>query len=733
MRLAGFVAIAALILTPSGPAQAQTPQAPPPQPIEPWPFPAIHDDPLLDPMTATRLEPFAGTDAYRDWLKQVQAYASDRYKRVAAENQRRYRLRQQPGVKRMAYLQDAEGQEICTDPECLGPEGAEQSIVVTGSRIGGASKSAASPARASRPSSGPNITNVQTAGVDEGDVVKQIGDYLAVLQDGRIFVVDIRRNRLRLSDRANVYTSKADGAWYDEMLVEGDRIIVTAYSYSRSATEITVFKLNQANGKLTRDGRFYLSSFDYYSGENYASRIIGDKLVLYTLYHANLITGTSGPRIWRWTSAQDRRDANGRLPPEARAQGRSLIDTGSVYRPVLRTSNPMVHVVTICPLGTYQAGEAPECQVSAFAGPAAREFFVSTEAVYLWMGQPGWQADDDWQSRRERCQRSGVAADAVAPAAVYRVPVDGSAPTVAGMRGQPIDQFSMDMTKDKFRILTRWREQGCYNDAPEPTLAYLNIPLGEFANRFRTVPAERHVRVPAPAAGTIENRFADDWLVYGGRLRGYGAVPDKGKGGTHVLTVLPVDQPQAPQRLGIPHNVIRIERVGADRMAVGGYRDSSGLDLSLLQLGGEARVADTARFDGRFESEGRSHAFNSLVEEDGSGILGLPTVQRKGRAMRYVWNSQGSDVSFLKMSRSGKLTDAGSLEQVSIRPSSGYSCEVSCIDWYGNSRPIFTNGRIFALMATEIAEGRMHKDGIEEIRRVDLTAPTRVRIGKSYD
>ena len=35
------------------------------------------------------------------------------------------------------------------------------------------------------------------------------------------------------------------------------------------------------------------------------------------------------------------------------------------------------------------------------------------------------------------------------------------------------------------------------------------------------------------------------------------------------------------------------------------------------------------------------------------------------------------------------------------------ACEVSCIDWYGNSRPIFTDGRIFALTGTELIEGRI--------------------------
>jgi Beta propeller domain len=692
---------------------------------DPWPIPPTHSDPLLDPLTATRLETFSDTAAYREWIGAVQAYARDRQRRIYDEIRRRQTRPKTSLLQPIAYTPQ---EEICTEPECLTSSESDSSgsIVVTGSRVGASpsSASASSRPRLTRPTAGPNITNVQTAGVDEGDVVKQIGDYLAVLQDGRIFLVDIRAKRLALADRINVYTSKRDNAWYDEMLVEGNRIVITAYSYGRQATEISVFRLNEARGKLEREGRFYISSYDYYDGENYASRIVGDNLVLYTLYDAALVLSErAAPRLWRWTP-----DADGKRPvAEDRAAGRSLIDAGAVYRPVLRTGNAVVHVVTVCPLRSYQAGGVPACRVSAFAGPQAREFFVAPDAVYLWVGQNPWQSDGSYDAGD--CANRAVAYDNIAPAAVYRIPVDGSAPGVVGLRGQPIDQFSMDMTRDTFRILARWNPSGCYGRGAVPKLAYANIGLGEFTNAFRPIAADRHVNVPVPAGGAIENRFADDWLVYGGRQEGYGAYPDGKPGPGSSLFVLPVDRPRESQKVALSHNVIRLERVGGDRMAAGGYRDLGGLDLSLLQLGGRPTILDTARLRGRFESEGRSHAFNSTVADDGSGILGLPTVLRRGRAMRYVWNSQGSDVSFMTMTPGGKLREAGALEQAEARPAFGYSCEVSCIDWYGNSRPIFTEGRIFALMATEIAEGRMRRDGIEEIQRINLTLRGATRLG----
>ena len=45
------------------------------------------------------------------------------------------------------------------------------------------------------------------------------------------------------------------------------------------ASEITVLRLDD-RGHLSREGRFLLSSNDYYSTENYATRLVGDQLDL---------------------------------------------------------------------------------------------------------------------------------------------------------------------------------------------------------------------------------------------------------------------------------------------------------------------------------------------------------------------------------------------------------------------------------------------------------------------
>ena len=158
--------------------------------------------------------------------------------------------------------------------------------------------------------------------------------------------------------------------------------------------------------------------------------------------------------------------------------------------------------------------------------------------------------------------------------------------------------------------------------------------------------------------------------------------------------------------------------------------------MTLVGLRGAPRIASTVVLPGRFESEGRSHAFNARIDPDGSSLMGLPTVPRIEESDREYWRTRASDLSFLTADRNGRLRAAGELlrrfdyvddeydEATGMSDEDGvpgYQCEVSCTDWYGNSRPIFTGGRIFALMGTDLVEGALVEGRISERARLDLT------------
>jgi hypothetical protein len=137
------------------------------------------------------------------------------------------------------------------------------------------------------------------------------------------------------------------------------------------------------------------------------------------------------------------------------------------------------------------------------------------------------------------------------------------------------------------------------------------------------------------------------------------------------------------------------------------------------------RVADTKPLGDLVESEGRSHAFNYISDDDGSGTFGLPTiVSKRGQKWSYYDSDEASDVQFFTADRALNITPRGFLGGIPAKDEEdAYKCEVSCVDWYGNSRPIFIDGRIFALTGTELIEGKVLERGVVEVGRLRITSP----------
>jgi hypothetical protein len=309
-----------------------------------------------------------------------------------------------------------------------------------------------------------------------------------------------------------------------------------------------------------------------------------------------------------------------------------------------------------------------------------------------------------------------------APATLYQISLAGGAPRARFIQGMPYDQLSMDANATTFRALSVWADARCGDYPEDLPLRYLSVDLDEFARTPQMAAASQFTPIPSTGGQGLENRFTDTYLVYGGR-DGYSSYPpDEGEPVTARVVAVPTNNPRAATVLQSSHNILRVERVG-DNTAITGYRDETGLNVSLVDLASTPRISSTVLLADRFESEGRSHAFNSAVEQSGEGVMGLPTVRRDGEAGRWWWRSRSSDVSFLTVDADGKLTSVGALIANPDAADPGYACEVSCIDWYGNSRPIFIAGRVFALSGTELIEGAVTAGQIEEKGRVNLTRP----------
>lgn len=543
------------------------------------------------------------------------------------------------------------------------------------------------------------ITNVQTAGVDEGGIVKKQGGLLIVLRRGRLFTIDTSGGGMRRVAAVDVFPgqNEPDSTWYDEMLVNEHTVVVLGYSYARSGTEVNRFALS-ADGKLTWRDTHYLRSGDYYSSRNYASRLIGNKLIFYAPLYLKADPGDSMPALAAW----EKDGRVGRFKPFATP--RQIYMPDPAWRDDALAGD-ILHSVMICDLG----GEDMACKANNVLGGESRSFYVSRGAVYVWTGlgpQWGEGADDN-------------------RAMLYRIPLDGAAPQAIEVAGAPLDQFSFREEADgTLHVLTMaegggdamWQAEA--NDKGD--MALLRLSASRFGNGGAKVKPGDYRVLPGVEGWERQNRFVGDWLLYAG-----GAVRRdlrKGDGDKVALYAVPV-QGGAVVPLDPAHGVGRIDVMGRDAIIVGSGKDGA-LVFTTVALDGAPRLASRYAFPAAGEGENRSHAFFYRPDPGGNGddgLLGLPVMRSGGDGTKFL----GSAASILYLRRAARdLSLAGTLD---ARPGQRDDhCLASCVDWYGNARPVFFGGRIFALMGYELVEGRWLDGAVREKGRIDFT-PDRQR------
>ena len=538
------------------------------------------------------------------------------------------------------------------------------------------------------------ITNTQEAGVDEGGIVKKRGDLLVVLRRGRLFTISTAGGKLRPVDWIDAMPPGVSGGgdWYDEMLLHGDRVVVVGYSYARGGTEINRFRLS-GDGRLRFEDAYHLKSNDYYSSRNYASRLIGNRLVYYTPLFLRWDDDPfeSFPAMRRWTDEgvklDFRRVVRARdvyVVPEMRDNPEAPIDT--------------MHTVFDCDL----TAPVLDCDATAVLGPASRNFYVSPDAVYLWVS-------DAWSSDARR--RGGVRSFA------YRIPFHNEPPSAIAARGAPTDQFSFreDRANGLLDVLVRADGGGDWMWNPEVSegdVALLSIPLRLFGDGSREAPRNRYRPLPSPAGRSwnFQNRFVGDHVLYGS-----GAI-DHDERNTLVAARLrggPVRQ------IELPHAVERIDLLGRDGVVIGNDV-RGGLHFTAIDLRrpgaerGSSYVMPEAS-----QGESRSHGFFYRPDnaEGTTGLLGLPIAREVPPGFHRFF---GSAASILFLNRQNRVFgEAGELG-ADYRSAVEDNCVASCVDWYGNARPIFVGNRIFGLLGYELVEGRLDRGSIREVDRVSF-------------
>jgi hypothetical protein len=530
-----------------------------------------------------------------------------------------------------------------------------------------------------------SITSVQTAGVDEGDIVKVHGDHLVVLRRGRLFTVRIGGDALQPVAAVDAFAAGIDPAraWYDEMLVSGDNVVVIGYSYQRGGTELGIFRIG-ADGSLAHRGTWNLRSGDYYSARNYASRLIGDRLVLYTPLPVHGDLRASLPALRRW-------GADTTWTPIATPQ--------RIYRPatgVRAEDFPTLHTLTTCDLRQAEL----RCESTAVLGADGSEFYVSAASVYVWTSP--WRRRDDVGRPR---------------ATLYRMPLDGSAPTGLRVAGQPIDQFSFLESGDGHLNVVTWiGESWRWADEEEwakSRMALLRVPLASLTDGGQAAPQAAYRALPTPPRGPApQNRFVGEWLLYG-----TGAAAGRTQPGGTTAYAVRWSGGGEVSPLALPHGIDRIEAMGPAAVLVGS--DGRSLHFTPVRLdGGAARTVEAYVRPGASQGETRSHGFFYRPESGEAGVLGLPL--RSANDPRYAHLRHGSMSMLFLRNDALRLRELGELPaDTAVAPDD--VCRVSCVDWYGNARPIFLRGRVFALMGYELVEGAMEGGRIRERRRVSFS------------
>ena len=419
------------------------------------------------------------------------------------------------------------------------------------------------------------------------------------------------------------------GAWYDEMLISGDVIAVIGYSYNRDGTEVVLFRIDPRGGLQYRS-TWHLRSDDYYSSRNYASRLVDGKLVFYSPLSVDPEEPLAAfPAVRRWE------------PGAGPGDYRRVMPATKVYRadaPMAHGEVLVLHTVTVCDM----AGGELSCQGTAVAGHESRVFYVSPGSVYVWVTGLDLYVDDGEPP----------------PSVLYRMPLDGSPPSALRVEGSPVDQFSFLESPDghlNVLVASEGEGDGMWSaEMAEGDLALMRVPLRRFGTGRDAVPGSAYRALPdAGSAGSIQNRFVGDYLLYG---TGSGWRPQTGNPSSSLFAV-PYKGRGPVTTLPFPHRVDRIEAMGSGAVIVG--TAGSDLHFSGVRLGAVPEFAHRYTRPNASQGELRSHGFFYRPESEEAGLLGLP-IRGPGRPGYEHLFRESASILYLR-NQAFRLSELGTL------------------------------------------------------------------------
>ncbi|HEX5876445.1 MAG TPA: beta-propeller domain-containing protein, partial [Pyrinomonadaceae bacterium] len=449
-------------------------------------------------------------------------------------------------------------------------------------------------------------------------------------------------------------------------------------------TEVGLFNID-AGGNLTYRSTYHLRSNDYYSSRNYASRLIGSKLIFYSpmrVYSSEGEPFHEYPAMRKWRKGSTKDDF------------RRIVSARRIYYPQteFEVENALsLHTVTICDLANGRF----DCEATSVIGPPGHVFYVSPDSVYVWASS--------WGDEGKR-----------SASLLFRLPLDGSGPSALRVSGGPVDQFSFLQSEDRhLNVLVRSESRGdgmWAAEVVEGDVALMRVPLWSFSDGSDTVPATSYRPLPDPQGAYFQNRFVGDYLLYGTGT-GYG-LPEFSSSQNDLFVV---EWARGNlQKLSLPHGVDRIEQMGTGAVVVGTAENN--LHFTSVRLNPQPGIVAHYMREDASQGELRSHGFFYKPDGENSGTLGLP-IGLPGRPGYGHLFELSAGILFLR-NEAFQFRVVGELGAQADKAVDD-QCRASCTDWYGNARPLFLRGRVFALLGYELVEGGLDQGRMVELRRIN--------------
>jgi hypothetical protein len=310
--------------------------------------------------------------------------------------------------------------------------------------------------------------------------------------------------------------------------------------------------------------------------------------------------------------------------------------------------------------------------------------------------------------------------------AVFRIPLDGAAPSAIKTAGVPIDQMSF-LEDGSGHLNVLLRESGAGegmwgSERMRGAMALLRVPLAAFGDGRTSAQREHYRALPSPASPMVQNRYVGDWLLYGAAGGRYAPTHPGGRPSA-AAWALRFAHSREPQALDPGHAVERIEAMGRDALLVGNV--GADLHFTSVRLGrGDAQIAGSHVQSGARQGETRTHGFFFRPTGNDEGLLGLPILEQVASRRHGVYAGPHGSASVLYVRQRDLVFSPLGQLQARSQASRDDGCKASCVDWYGNARPIFLGERVFALLGYELVEGQLAggrtSERIDERRRISF-------------